>query len=200
MSDSRPPKRKRRGYQFSLRTLFVLLTVLCVCIGWFALKVHRANERWKAVAWVREMGGVAYYDYEYDADGHSVDDAKSSGPKWLVRLLDADYFQGVSGVNLDGSTVSDLTPLEELKNLRGLSLSDTQVGDQTPLAKLTSLRWLWLNDTQVNDLTPLAKLTRLEYVSCNSSQVSDLTPLAKLAHLERLEVNDTPVCDLAPAG
>ena len=37
MNDSRPPKPKHRWYQFNLRTLLVLVTVVCVFLGLFEI-------------------------------------------------------------------------------------------------------------------------------------------------------------------
>jgi hypothetical protein len=60
------PKRKRRWFQFRLRTLLLLVTVFAVWFGWLA---HQARQQKEAVAWVREMEGTARYDYELDEDG-----------------------------------------------------------------------------------------------------------------------------------
>ncbi len=95
------PKPSRRFWQFSLRTLFVLLTALCVWLGW---TVHRTNEQRKAVEraveWVGEMGGRVYREAN------------------IVR-----------GVSLANTTVNDLTPLAGLTNLRVLDLNNTQVSE-----------------------------------------------------------------------
>ena len=216
-TEANKPNPRRRWLQYSLRAFFVLVTVFSV---WLGVVVHRANEQKKAVEWVREIGGSVWYDYQYDADGSFINDAEPPGPKWLMQLLGAEYFQEVFTVDLFDKQVSDLTPLVELKQLKDLGLYNTSASDLAPLAKLPNLRWLWLNGTQVSDLTPLAKLTslerlelndtpvndlrplakltRLEYVSCRRSPVSDLAPLRNLTNLDRLELNDTPVCDLTP--
>ena len=186
------PKTKRRWLQFSLRTFFVLLTVFCVWLGW---TVHRANEQRKAVEWVREMGGLIDYDYEYDEDGNFLVDAEPYGPKWLVQLLGADYFQEVSGVDLHGTQVSDLTPLAKLTSLQYLYVWDTQVSDLTPLAGLQKLERLYVDATEVSDLTPLARLTTLRKLVLNDTQVSDLTPLATLTGLQELLLDNTQVSE-----
>ena len=55
-----PSKPRRRWFQFSLRTLFVLLTVLCVLL---AVTVERARKQWEAVAAIRELRGEVRYEY-----------------------------------------------------------------------------------------------------------------------------------------
>ena len=54
--------RLKRLLRISLRTVFVLATVLCVGLGW---KVHRVHKQREAVAWVKEHGGIVFYvDHE----------------------------------------------------------------------------------------------------------------------------------------
>ena len=112
MPEPDKPEPRRRFRQFSLRTMLVVLTVFCVWLGW---TVHRANEQKKAVEWVREMGGSVWCEnYKFDAHGHFIADAEPPGPKWLVQLLGADYFQEVSIVWLVNTPVSG----EQVENLR----------------------------------------------------------------------------------
>ena len=162
------PKRRRRWLQYSLRTFFVLLTVACVWLGW---TVHRANEQRKVVEWVRKMGGAVSYEYQIDEVGDSIPDFEPPSPKWWSKLLGPDNLQGVLAVYLNG----------------------TRISDTTPLAGLKSLKWLEFSRTQVGDLTPLANLTNLEVLYINSTPVSDVTPLAGLKNLERLHIEGTPV-------
>ncbi len=68
------PKPRRRWLQFRLRTLLLLVLVLC---GWLAWMRYEAREQREAVEWVREMGGSVTYDYEM---GNRINDAKPSGP------------------------------------------------------------------------------------------------------------------------
>ncbi len=188
MSD--PKTRRRRYRQFSLRTVLVVLTLVCVWFGW---QVNRANQQRKVVAWVLEMGGSVRYDYEIDDAGVAIADAKPTSPEWL-----RDFYDQVVYVHLNDTQVSDLTPLANLKSLEWLHLGNTLVSDLTPLANLKSLQRLVLGNTQVSDLTPLANLKSLKWLVLWDTQVSDLTPLENLIGLERLDLSDTQVSDLTP--
>ncbi len=64
-------------------------------------------------------------------------------------------------LRLDGTSVSDLTPLSELRSLQTLNLSGTSVSDLTPLSRLGGLQELYLVETPVSDLMPLAGLAQL---------------------------------------
>ncbi len=77
------------------------------------------------------MGGSVEYDYEYD-DGNKVPNAEPPGPQWLRNLLGLDYFDDVVFVwlNLEGTQVTDVTPLSGLTSLQRLDLDGTQVGEE----------------------------------------------------------------------
>ena len=122
-SEPTKPKPRRRWWQYSLRTFFVVLTVLCMCFCWIAWRVHRANEQKKAVEWVEKLGGFVFYDYELDKNGIKIYDPKPPGPKWLVQFLGIHYFQEVS-------TVSLARPLAILTSLQELYLRHTQVSKE----------------------------------------------------------------------
>ena len=160
------PKPRRRWRQFSLRTLFVLLTVACVGLAWLGRKAYRAWEQNEAVEWVWEMGGSVSYDDEFDED--EVPSLVS-----VVQLLATPYFQEASDVDMHGRQVKDVTALAKLESLHNLSLDNTNVSNLTPLAELTSLERLSLNNTHVSDLTPLAELTSLQELSLRNTPVSE---------------------------
>ncbi len=106
-------------------------------------------------------------------------------------------------VNLDGTRVSDLSPLRGLPELWSISADDTFVADLAPLASLPGLRTLWLNRTPVRDLTPLSDLRLLEYLLLEATAVIDLTPLRRMRSLSNLSLQGTRVADisvLAEAG
>ena len=75
-----------------------------------------------------------------------------------------------------------------LTALQSLRLQGTQVSDLTPLAGLAALQSLDLDSTQASDLTPLAGLTALQSLNLYSTQVSDLAPLNVLASLKFIAV------------
>ena len=81
------------------------------------------------------------------------------------ELGQVDFAHRLQRLDLDRTTVDDLTPLARLKGLQSLSLNDTKVDDLTPLASLTGLQSLSLNDTTVDDLTPLDSLRGLQHLS-----------------------------------
>ena len=91
----------------------------------------------------------------------------------------------LSGVmDVDGvESFDDIPSLEGLQNLRELELNGTQISDISPIGYLKGLKFLSLGKTQVSDLAPLQELTGLRNLSLDRTQVLDLRPLAGLRKL-----------------
>lgn len=98
---------------------------------------------------------------------------------------------------LDGTSVSDLEPLEGLKSLTGLSLTDSAVTTLKPLEKLSNMRSLTIEGPLISDLGPLHKLINLEDLTITRTSVTSLEPLRGL-RLRMLKIEQTPVADLQP--
>ena len=140
-----PPKPKRRFLRFTLRSLLLLMQIVCLALGW---KVEKARKQREAVNWVQECGEHVFYDYELDDARKRVPNPQPPGPKWLRELLGIDFFDDVVSVAFDQMT--DVTPLAGLTSLESLVLEGTQVSDVTPLTGLKNLKELHVNDTQVS--------------------------------------------------
>ena len=89
-------KPHRRRFQFSLRTLLIVVTLCALPMAWLGPKFRQAYHEQEAIAWVTEQGGSVHYEGLVD--------------RWIAGP--------VRRVNLAGTKVSDLTPLKELTNLR----------------------------------------------------------------------------------
>jgi len=187
--------------------LLVVLTLFCVWLGW---KAQRARTQREVVAWIQEMGGSVYYEYEIDGkNGTFISNPQPPGPDRLRELLGIEFLDEIVEVRLRCSAenisplskfdtlewlymtnheVTDLTPLSDLKNLRRLELYARQVDDLEPLAELKNLEILVLDNTQVSDLSPMANLAKLREFSLRYSQVRDVTPLYKLKNVQRMHL------------
>ena len=186
---------KRRWLRFSLRTFLIVVVFLSAWIGRW---VYRAEQQRTAVQWVIKNGGTIRYDYEVDQNGKTIKNSQPPVPKWLLKILDVNYFSSVVIVVLRQNQVTDLTPLAGLRNLEHLSVDVTRVSDLSSLADLKNLKWLVLKGTTVGDLTPLADLKNLERLYLDDTAVSDLTPLAGLTNLKWLDLSHAEVGDLTP--
>ena len=106
--------------------------------------------------------------------------------------------QGLTGLVVLSSDISNLQGLQHAKNLRFLHLSDSKVSDLTPLKNLVSLKVLKLYENQISDIAPLAKLTNLEELDLSSNEIRDLSPLAGLVNLRMLYLSGNQIEDVTP--
>jgi Leucine-rich repeat (LRR) protein len=185
---------KRRWAQFSLATMFVVVTVLCVSLS---VVVNRANRQQDAVAAIEALGGRVEY-------AEPDQETSAAFPRqFLRRWLPRDYFDEVREVDLNGTQVTDagLAHLQGLTALQELYLRGTQVTDAglAHLRGLTGLLSLNLNDTQVTDagLAHLQGLSGLGTLSLSGTQVTDagLAHLQGLTGLQELSLRLTQVTD-----
>jgi len=185
MNDSRPPKPKRRWYQFRLRTLLVVTLVLAVGLSWIAVKLQQARRQRKAVQAICQLGGAVGYDFDIVGGTYRPRYEEPAGTAWLSRV---DLVSDVLAVSLSGPSVhnEDLVHLESLPKLESLHLGGTQVTDAglKHLKGLTNLKSLTLGGTHVTDggLVNLKGLTNLDHLELCDTQVTD----AGLVHLEGL--------------
>ena len=106
--------------------------------------------------------------------------------------------QGLGGLLIGGSQITNLTGLEHATQLRVLHLHENRIRDISPLAGLTQLEVLSLRENQISNINPLARLTQLEALSVSNNQVSNLSPLAGLTQLEVLHFSTNKINDISP--
>lgn len=64
----------KRRYQFSLRTLLIIVTLFAVACSWFAVKMRQAKKQKEAVEAILKWGNNAriYYDWQLGASGNAA--------------------------------------------------------------------------------------------------------------------------------
>ncbi|MCH8046346.1 MAG: leucine-rich repeat domain-containing protein [Planctomycetes bacterium] len=207
---------KRRWYQFSLKTLLVVVTVSTVAFGgWVHNRRQRAQENRKrvvavdeAVAAIEQLGGVVFFEGGPNLNWPKPEHEERRSQTWLERQFDdpggpddpvgakINYvgFDSLgSTYGFDDPIVTDagLKYLNALTNLETLNLDGTNITDAglEHLKGLTNLRTLYLNDTKVTDLglVYLEGLTELEYINLWNTNITD----AGLRHLKGLASLET---------
>jgi len=187
---------KSRWFRFSLRTLLLLITALCV---WLGIQVNAARRQREAVAAILKAGGEVWFDYHSTPDpavpGSTFNrNASPPGPAWLRRILGEDYFRTANCVIFMKQTIteSDLAQVAQLPKLICVNLGDTQIvekntGTKRPIQdsdlivveRLTLLRDLVLNDDnghgRITDagLKRIQNLTNLDELYLRNNQISD---------------------------
>ena len=114
------PKRRWRLPRWTMKTMFVGVTIVCV---WFGLLSQSAKEQKRAVEALREFDGVTIaYDYEVRVldNGYwePIPKAEFSppGPAWLSDLIGIDYFADVVYFKDVGPGIHDDDDLRRLQH------------------------------------------------------------------------------------
>jgi internalin A len=210
-----PPPKRRRWFQFRLRTLLIALLVLSLPLSWFAVELQRVRRQRQAVEAIKQLGGF-------------VDEReKTSVPKWIRESFPEDFFTEVVEVRLldnkhrnamvkvlnavsTDNEIEKLPPhvadpgfehLKELTSLRKLTLRNTTATgtDLEHLAELTNLQELDLRDTDVTDagLEHLRALSNLAWLNLDRTKITDagLQHLEGLTNLAFLSLQKTEITD-----
>jgi len=140
MTDADLPR--RRWYQFRLRTLLIVMVLCAVPMAWLSYKLQPARRERVAVEWVIQQEGTINV---YPILGEQV--LIGSWDEWM------DQWFGMSAhrVSFFDQEIEDLSPLQDINNLRTLHLIDSAVEDLAPLAQLENLQQLQINDTLVSE-------------------------------------------------
>ena len=162
---------RRRWFQFRLRTLLVLVVVLCLPLSWLAVELQRARRQYLVVQALRSHGATVHYDTRVSTRPR---------PFSLRRLLGDDFFCHVDCVEFDSE--SDKRPrlelLRDLPYVRSVFLTGTPVtdADLKHLQGLKKIEYLVLSDCpRITDagLEHLALLTSLWAVDVSGTQVTE---------------------------
>ena len=201
------PKRNRRRFQFSLRTLLIFTAIVAIPCAWLGRKVEQKRKEREAVAAITKLGGFVRYDFEFDKSGRALPNAEPPGANWLRNLLGENFFTEIQGVvlgkraNIPTPGDAGLVSLSEFSHIQMLMLTDADVTDigLENLQGLRQLKWLYLSGTKVTSagMVHLNGLTQLLRLDLSKTKISDagLAHLTGLTSLSKLALRDTNVSD-----
>ena len=117
------PKPKLRWYQYSLRTLFVVMVLCAIACSWFVVRMNRARKQEEAVKAIRDVGGDIHYTFQYNRSGKFMPKAEPWAPGWLRSAIGEDFFLRVKNVWIPDGTDAKVERLgQHLRNLTTLGL------------------------------------------------------------------------------
>jgi hypothetical protein len=214
MRDSEPPKldtsqseerwhrftKLPKPFQFSLRTLLIVVVLVSIALIWPAIKIHQARRervRNEQVAAIKaqwwEYGAV---DVSVDQQGNVVLATGREGADELLERLKGQTKLRV--LDLRWSDVSDdgLEHLNELTSLQELILSDSREFTDSGLEHLKglpNLQNLALDHTEITDagLVHLSSVPRLERLGLCYTRISD-NGLPHLSGVTKLQILTLP--------
>ena len=115
----------------------------------------------------------------------------------LMRLyLDAEYVEAEDRF-INSNSVSDLSPLAGLINMRLLSLDTNSITDISAIAGLTNLITLNLGENNISDISAIAGLTNLQRLGLYSNPISDISSVSGLANLTVLALGINSITDIS---
>ena len=126
----------RRRFQFSLRSLLVLVVVVALPCSWLAVEMRQARLQKEAVDMVVSLGGSVFHDERRTFDANSGMLPNATTPEWLWNLLGEDFFAAAFQIFPFTMSYQAWEPVEDEARLKALWLSYTTVTD----AKLEYLK------------------------------------------------------------
>jgi hypothetical protein len=200
------PKRKLRWYQYSLRTLLILVTLFAVACSWFAVKMKEAGEQKEARMALLRLGG----DVRCDCDLNGCGDGYLSGPtkeiwapKWMQNVLGLDFFSNVIFIVLRDAEIkdADLKHFQNMKHLQTLCLNGSNNTDAIlkHIKTLDQVEYLDLNQTPTTDagLKYISGLKKLRRLFLAGTKITDagLAQLEGMSQLQFLLLEQTDITD-----
>jgi Leucine-rich repeat (LRR) protein len=184
----------RQLNRFSLRTLFVLMTICCALLGLWSMYVNPYRKQAQSLAVVNRLKG-------------EVQAVSAEGPAWhrwlVTTMLGRDAFSHVTYVDLTGRQLND----EELRSLSGLTYLESLALDRTSITDegasvyraMPNLSVISLRYTSVSDGTArnLAVLPNLKTLYLTGTRFSDdaIPDLSKLQGLDELYIRWTKISE-----
>jgi hypothetical protein len=147
-----PPKRKRRWYQFSLRTLLVFAVAVAIGCAWLGRKIEQKRRERTAADAIIKLHGSVYWDYERVTGKPGFwqpGAAQPFGPPWLRAMLGENFFSEVDHI-VCVAGVENLKEFPHLRELRLFTWGVTDDGLET-VKGLTELKDMGLIDTKISD-------------------------------------------------
>ena len=108
-------------------------------------------------------------------------------------VADGTIPKNVTDLDFEFHSLTDISPLASLTELRFLDLRYGDIVDISPLASLTKLKTLQLTENQISDVPDLTSLTKLETLNLSENQISDVSTLTGLKNLKVLLLYDNPL-------
>ena len=172
----------RRRFQFSIRSLLVMVIVVAVPCSWLAMEMKAAMGQENAIAAIRRSKGHVEYDYEFETDETTPFlNEVPHGPTWLRNLVGDDFFNGVWSANIQKD--ADIAHIKRFRHLHCLSFSRDPVGNRD------------ITDVAVESLDSLPDLVYLDAWGTRITDVG-MKQVGRLIQLEHLDVHDTRITDV----
>ncbi|WP_417734220.1 leucine-rich repeat domain-containing protein [Rosistilla oblonga] len=202
------PAKNSKWQRYSLRTILIAVTLLCILLGRIATTASRQRG---ARLELQQLDVSVLYEHQWDYSG-TPRSLSSRLLEPLSRYVDPDFLLPVHAVGtryLEAPSLKAgakytsadvIGPVSKLSSIRSLSLTHTEVTNQdiARLAKLRDLESLNLHMTKMHEgAIPGLDELRLKRLMLNRTRVDDdsIAALRKMTTLEHLDLTRTKVTD-----
>lgn len=102
----------------------------------------------------------------------------------------------VNALSIDRSSITDVSPIKNFKDVEYLSLLYNKIEDISPLFPLPKLEIAYLGGNQIKDITPINGSSRLEKLILYSNPIEDINLLNDLINLQELYCQDLKITNV----
>lgn len=102
-------------------------------------------------------------------------------------------FVGIDSLDISGNSLTDLSPLEALRNLKYVNISNTKVSNLGPISNVTFLEHLDISNTATTDIQFIKYSDRLKLLDISQTRIEDISDLVNLKSIRMLKADQTPI-------
>ena len=165
----------RLRFQFSIRSLLVLVVVVALPCSWLSTEMSMARKQKATVTEIRRLNGRVWYESNVSETYFEALSRHPRNPRWMEDLVGIDLLENVLDARVE--TDAGFEDLRGLKHLGCLDLANTKITGQglEGLKYVPQLKVLFLNNTAVDDsgLEHIAVLHQLQRLYLTGTQVTD---------------------------
>lgn len=207
------PRARRRWWQFSVRTMLLLVALVAITAGtvipWVRSSLAQRN-------FVATNGSQLRVEVVY----HRPADPLNPITAWFVDKLGPDFVWPLKEVRALGRAKDlrletvDLSKLEILElrdplsfdwnllrrmpQLQELSIYGLEAQGFEDISYCTHLKKLLISRAEISDFSQLEQLEQLEELYLGSCKIYELAPISKLKKLSKLSLGNNPAVDFSP--
>jgi small GTP-binding protein len=104
--------------------------------------------------------------------------------------------KNLTHLNLRNNQLTNISGIQELKNLTHLNLRNNQLTGIPGIKELKNLTYLNLRDNQLTDISGIKELKNLTHLNLRNNRLTDITGIKELTNLTKLNVSDNQISHL----
>lgn len=108
--------------------------------------------------------------------------------KKLLNLQRLWIFETFDRIKTGNGLITDISPLQNLPQLKRLELICPSLSDVSPLKNMENLQYFRLESRNLTNISALSNLTHLNTLGLTSNALSDIRPLQNLTQLKTLDI------------